>query len=188
MSLEMLNANWSSIMKKTILPLWEHKFQTMYESAKLDKDDFISMAGEELAKAFKYKYDPKISNVYTFAQRVVCKKAETELRNCTKRDKRKALHTASTLNTPAFEDNDEELITTIEDVKGAADTELSEQRVGTFVNSLSNQQLRVLILKLLGFEQGDIPEMLNIPRKTMNDIIKGLKSNEVTGILYRRKF
>ena len=187
MSLEILNANWNSIMKKTILPLWEHKFQTMYESAKLDKDDFISMAGEELTKAFA-KYNSGVSNIYTYANHVISKKAETELRNCTKRDKRKTLHTASTLNLPISEDNDEELIVTIEDVKDNADTELSEQRVGTFVNSLSNQQLRVLILKLLGFEQGDIPEMLNIPRKTMNDIVKGLKSNELTGILYRRKF
>lgn len=187
MSLKLLEDNWNSIMKKVIEPLWIHKFQTMYESVKLDKDDFISLAGEELTKAFA-KYNSNASNIYTYAQHVVTKKAETELRNCTKRDKRKALYTASSLNQPISEDSDEEMILTIEDTRNEEITELSEHRVGNFVNSLSNQQLRILILQLLGFEVGDMPDMLNIPRKTMTDILKGLKSNELTRILYRRKF
>ena len=39
MSLEILENNWDRIMKKTVEPLWKHKFQTMYESVKLDKDE-----------------------------------------------------------------------------------------------------------------------------------------------------
>lgn len=188
MSLKLLEDNWDSITKEVIEPLWKYKFQSMYESAKLDKDDFFSLAGEELTKAFFEKYDPDASNIYTYARHVVSKKAETELRNCTKRDKRKALYTASTLNQPISEDNEEEIIFMLEDKKESGTSELTEQRVGNFINALSNQQLRVLILKLLGFEMSDMPDMLHIPRKTMNDILKGLRSNELTRILYRRKF
>lgn len=187
MSLKLLEDNWGSIVKKVIEPLWKHKFQTMYESAKLDKDDFISMAGEELTKAFA-KYNPNTSSIYTYAQHVISKKAETELRDCTKRDKRKALYVASSLNQPVSEDNDNEMILMVEDKKNDTYNELNENRVGSFVNALSNQQLRVLILKLLGFQTSDMPDMLNIPRKTMNDILRGLKSNELTRILYRRNF
>ena len=47
----LLKNNWTKIKRKIILPLWFSKYKPMYESLKLDYDDFESMAGEELTKA-----------------------------------------------------------------------------------------------------------------------------------------
>ena len=85
---EMLEQNWERIKNRVVSPLWHGKFKTMYENAKLDYDDFESLAGVELANAIK-TFNPEKSNIYTFATRVVTQKAKTELRNCTQRDKRK---------------------------------------------------------------------------------------------------
>ena len=86
-----LEENWDSIKNRVIIPLWNSKFKSMYESIKLDYDDFESLAGIELAKAIK-TFNSKKSNLLTFATGVVTKKAYTELRNCTQRDKRKTLY------------------------------------------------------------------------------------------------
>ena len=50
---EMLEQNWERIKNRVISPLWHGKFRAMYESAKLDYDDFESLAGVELANAIK---------------------------------------------------------------------------------------------------------------------------------------
>lgn len=189
MSLEILEKNWKSIEKRVIKPLWNNEFKSMYESLKLDYDDYISMVGYELSKAF-LKFDESMSNLYTFSTNVVKRKGRTELRDYGKRDKRKTLSCSTSLNNLVSEDDKEQIIDRLECKENtfAADNELSEKRVGNFVCSLSNQQLRVLILKLLGFENGDMIKMLNMSRGTMTDILKGLKRSEITRILYRRKF
>ena len=177
----LLEENWQKIKDRVVLPLWNGKFKSMYESAKLDYDDFESLAGIELTKAMK-SFDPKKSNLFTYATRVVTQKATTELRDCTKRDKRKALYTAGSIDEP----DSPALNKTIEEKQDT--TELSELRVGNFINSLNNNQLRILILTLLDFDATDMPTMLNMSNQTMQSIISSLKNVDLTRILYRRKF
>ena len=187
MSLKILEDNCNEITIKVIKPLWESKFKKLYENAKLDENDFISLAGEELTKAFK-EYDTDKSSVCTYARNVLNKKAMTELRDCTQRDKRKLNYISCSLNQPEFPGSSEDMLYEVEDKKYELDDEFSELRVGNFINSLSNQQLRVLILKLLDFDTKDMPNMLNISKNTMNEILKGLKSSNVILTLYRRNF
>lgn len=187
MSSVVLEENWDEIVERVIKPLWKRKFKSMYEAAKLDEDDFYSLASLELTKAFA-NYKENESNVFTYATNVLKKKALTELRNCTRRDKRRTLYGATSLNKCISEDNDDEIISEIPCEKRESYNELTEKRVGTFVNALSNQQLRVLILNLLDFDYDDMPDMLNISKKTMREILKGLRCEELRRILYRRKF
>jgi RNA polymerase sigma factor (sigma-70 family) len=153
----------------------------MYESAKLDYDDFESLAGVELSKAIK-TFNPEKSNIYTFATRVVSQKAKTELRNCTKRDKRKMLHVAESIDVP----NCAAINKPVEEKQEVS--ELSELRVGSFVKSLNNNQLRILILTLLDFDTSDMPNMLNMSSRTIHEITNSLKSTDLTRVLHRRKF
>lgn len=184
----MLEKNWKNIKNRVILPLWNGKFKSMYESAKLDYDDFESLAGYELSKAIK-TFDPQKSNLFTFATRVISAKATTELRNCTQRDKRRALYTAESIDDNGSENSGKKGIEDIPYSDGEKETsELSELRVGHFINSLDNNQLRFLILSLLEFDISDMPSMLNISSKTAQGIIRSLKDVDLTRILYRRKF
>lgn len=181
--MELLKDNWLNIKQKVILPLWNAKFKSMYEKIKMDYNDFESLAGIELTKAIS-GFNPEKSNLYTFATNVINKKATTELRDCTRRDVRKALYVADSVD--ALENSIIENIPSRELCH--ENTELSELRVGNFVNSLNNNQLRVLILTLLDFQVSDIPHMLNISNKTASQILHSLKDTDLTRVLYRRYF
>lgn len=190
--MNVLDTNWNAIRKRVILPLWNGKFKSMYESAKLDYADFESLVGEELVKAM-VNFNPNKSNLFTYVTNVINKKAVTELRNCTQRDKRRALHTSDSIDEVIGDQNDR--YTTMcdnipyFDEKDKKDySELSELRVGNFINSLNNNQLRVLILTLLDFDSGDLPCMLNISSGTATQILNSLKDADLTRVLYRRKF
>ncbi len=186
--MDLLEKNWKNIQNRVILPLWNGKFKKMYEGAKLDYDDFESLAGFELTKAMA-TFNPEKSNLYTYATRVISKKAMTELRDCTRRDKRRALHTAESLDSYVFEGSTKTLGEDIQYDDGKNETsELSELRVGSFVNSLNNNQLRVLILTLLEFDISDMPNMLNIPSKVTMEIVHSLRDTDLTRVLHRRKF
>jgi RNA polymerase sigma factor (sigma-70 family) len=176
-----LEENWQKIKERVISPLWHRKFKSMYENAKLDYADFESLAGIELAKAIK-TFDPEKANIYTYATRVISQKAKTELRNCTQRDKRKALYTADSIDVP----NSPVINKPVEEKLEIS--EISELRVGNFINSLNNNQLRILILTLLGFDSTDMPNMLNMSNQTMQSITNSLKNADLTRTLYRRKF
>lgn len=182
-----LDEKWDSIKNRVIIPLWHGKFKKMYEQAKMDYDDFESLAGLELTKAIS-TFDAEKSNLFTFATRVITKKALTELRDC-QRDKRKTLHVSESIDKCTYDDSSR---TMIEDIPFESDeqetSELSELRVGNFVNSLDNNQLRVLILTLLDFNNEDIPEMLKISKSTAQTILRSLKDTDLTRVLYRRKF
>ena len=186
--MEMLNENWGRITERVIRPLWNGKFKFMYESAKLDYDDFESLAGYELSKAMK-KFNPEKSNIFTFATRVISKKATTELRDCTQRDKRRATHISESIDVPIDDDSSRTIADTIpcESTKSEI-SELSELRLGNFINSLNNNQLRVLALTLLDLDTQDISQTLNISDKTAQSIVRSLKDADLTRILYRRKF
>ena len=87
--MDILSDNWTTIVNKVIRFQWNTRFKKAYEKAKLDYDDFESMAGYELTKAI-YTYDETKSSITTFAADVVSKKALTEIRDWTQRDKRRA--------------------------------------------------------------------------------------------------
>ena len=176
-----LEENWQKIKERVISPLWYGKFKSMYENAKLDYADFESLAGIELAKAMK-TFNPEKANIYTYATRVISQRAKTELRDCTQRDKRRALYTADSIDVP-----DSPVMNKPIDEKQEI-SEISELRVGSFVNSLNNNQLRILILTLLGFDATDMPSMLNMSNQTMQSIANSLKDTDLTRTLYRRKF
>ena len=178
--MSLLEENWQTIKNRVILPLWNGRFKSMYEAAKLDYSDFESLAGIELTKAMK-TFDPEKANLLTYSAKVVSQKALTELRNCTRRDKRKALHTATNIES----DSDSSMSYTIDNHNMS---EFSDLRVGGFVNSLDNNQLRVLILSLLNFDTSDMPSMLNISKSTAQSILRSLKDTDLTRVLYRRNF
>lgn len=177
-----LEENWDKIRDRVLIPLWNGKFKSMYENIKLDYDDFESLAGLELSKAIK-TFNPEKANLFTYSTKVVTQKALTELRNCTQRDKRKALHISESL------DNSDNAVCDIAiDYDKHETSELSELRTGSFVNALDNNQLRVLILTLLEFEASDIAHMLNISNQMLQNIIRSMKDTDLTRMLYRRKF
>lgn len=182
----LLERKWGMIEKRVILPLWKKQYETMYASLKLDYDDFLSMAGYELSKAMT-SYDSKKSNLCTFATNIVKRKANTELRDYGSRDKRKTLSVADSLNV-CIDGDDEKTIGIPCHEEQTENSQLSEKRVGEFLIKLSNQQLRILVLKLLEFDLKDIPVILNITKQSANDSIKGLKSNELRRILNRRSY
>ena len=189
--MNLLEQNWQKIKERVITPLWHGKFKSMYENAKLDYDDFESLAGAELVKAMK-TYDPEKSNLFTYATRVITQKAKTELRNGTQRDKRKALYVADSLDLPIDNQHDSiaigETIPYVDDKDKPDGSELSVLRVGNFINSLNNNQLRTLILWLLDFDTTDMTDMLNMSSQTMQSILNSLKDADLTRVLYRRKF
>ena len=53
MNTNVLDENWDTIKSRVIIPLWNGKFKKMYESIKMDYNDFESLAGLELTKAIK---------------------------------------------------------------------------------------------------------------------------------------
>lgn len=177
-----LESNWKQIKEKVIIPLWNRKYKSMYEKIKMDFDDFESLAAIELTKAMK-SFNPDKSNLFTYATNVINKKATTELRNCTKRDVRKASHISHSVDAM-----DRSVIENIPCPEAEERSELSELRVGNFINSLNNNQLRVLILNLLEFDVSDMSDMLNISNRTVTQIFNSLKDADLTRVLYRRNF
>lgn len=186
--MELLENNWEEIKKRVILPLWNGKFKKMYENAKMDYNDFESLVGMELSKSIA-NFDSNKSNLLTFVTGIINRKALTELRNCTQRDKRKTLYVSESIDQPIDADSSRTIGDNIPCQEEQEDnSELSELRVGHFINSLNNNQLRVLILSLLDFDSSDFPNMLNISNSTASSIIRSLKDTDLTRILYRRKF
>lgn len=177
-----LESNWKQIKEKVVIPLWNKKYKSMYEKIKMDFDDFESLAAIELTKAMK-SFNPDKSNLLTYATNVINKKATTELRNCTKRDVRKASHISHSVDAM-----DRSIIENIPCPEAEERSELSELRVGNFINSLNNNQLRVLILNLLEFDVSDMSDMLNISNRTVTQIFNSLKDADLTRVLYRRNF
>ena len=173
MSVKTLETHWTDIVEKVVKPLWASCFESIYRSNRLDYDDFESMAGYELTKAFS-SYDENKSNVLTFATNVIKNKARTEIRNAT-RDRRRAFSESGSLNVPINE-NGSELILTIAAPEQTENSLLSERRVGAFVKNCSNKQLRILILQLLGFEEEEIVGMLEVEKKQYQSEIEELKN------------
>lgn len=179
----LLNENWNKIQKKVILPLWHSKFRPMYEMAKLDYDDFESLAGFELTKAME-SFDPEKSNIFTYSTKVITQKAMTELRNCTQRDRRKALHTSESIDY-LLEQNDA-LPLAVDDnfeILESSNDALSSKMV-TYLHRLSNLQKQVLYAMADGYSNEEIKIRLNITSNELADAVSAIRSYRNVSLLY----
>ena len=179
----LLEENWQKIKDKVILPLWHGKFKSMYERAKLDYDDFESLAEIELCSAVK-SFNPNKSNIFTYATRVITKKAITELRDCTRRDKRKALYVAESMD--ALENAENLFCSTIEEYLfgfGLSKDALSE-KMDKYLGRLSKLQKQVLFAMSEGYSNEEIKRILRITSKELSDACTALRSYRNTSLLY----
>ena len=179
----LLEQNWNKIRNKVILPLWNNKFKSMYESVKLDYNDFESLAGLELTKAIK-TYDSEKSNLFTYATNVITQKAKTELRNCTQRDKRKTLHVSESLES-LVEQGDVSFLAVNEcfAILESPENALSDKMI-TYLKKLSNLQKQVLFAMAEGYSNDEIKAGLNITSKELADACIALRSYRNVSLLY----
>ena len=179
----LLEQNWNEIKKRVILPLWNGKFKFMYESVKLDYDDFESLAGLELTKAIE-TYDSEKSNLLTYATNVITQKAKTELRNCTQRDKRKTLYVSESLDL-LTEEGDLSLLAVDEcfAILESPENAFSDKMVA-YLNRLSKLQKQVLFAMAEGYSNDEIRTGLNITPKELADACVALKSYRNVSLLY----
>ena len=179
----LLEENWQKIKERVIIPLWHGKFKSMYERAKLDYDDFESLAEIELCGAIK-SFNPDKSNILTYATRVITQKAMTELRNCTRRDKRKALHVAESIE--ALENAENIFCNTIDEYLfgfGAPKDVLSE-KMDKYLGKLSKLQKQVLFAMSEGYSNEEIKRILRLTSKELSDACTALRSYRNTSLLY----
>jgi RNA polymerase sigma factor (sigma-70 family) len=153
----------------------------MYEMAKLDYDDFESLAGIELSKAMK-TFNPEKSNLFTYATKVITQKAKTELRNCTQRDRRKALHTSESIDflieqNVSFLGADDNF-----EILESKDA-LSDKMVA-YLNRLSALQKQVLYEMADGYSNDEIIVRLNITSIELADACAAIKSYRNVSLLY----
>lgn len=179
----LLGENWNKIQKKVILPLWHGKFKSMYEIAKLDYDDFESLAGIELSKAMK-TFDSDKSNLFTYATRVISQKAKTELRNCTQRDRRKALHTSESIDF-LIEQNDSSFLATDGnfEILESSNEALSNKMV-TYLGKLSRLQKQILYAIADGYSNDEIIVRLKITSNELADACAAIRSYRNVSLLY----
>lgn len=175
----MLENNWQKIKEKVVAPLWHKKFRSMYESAKLDYDDFESLAGYELSKALT-NFDSDKSNIFTYATEVITKKAMTELRDCTRRDKRRVLHTAESVDA---------LDTTIpEKMSYSIDLDITDdslsEKMKLYLSRLSTLQKDILYAMSEGYTNEEIIVRLRITDKQRTEALSAIKSYRNVSILY----
>ena len=182
---KILELNWEAIKKRVILPLWNRKFRSMYENAKMDYDDFESLAGFELSKAM-INFNPDKSNIFTYATGVITKKAMTELRNCTQRDKRKALHIAE-----GIDDFNKYIVENIEcniirDYSKNLESQKDDMsiKMKKYLSRLSKLQIEILFAMSEGYTNEEIIARFKITTKEMTDACSAIKSYRNISILF----
>lgn len=171
----LLDENWGKIKNRVILPLWNGRFKSMFENAKLDYNDFESLAGIELTKAMK-TFDPDKSNLFTYSTKVISQKAMTELRNCTQRDKRKALHIAEGVDALAN--------VVVEDVFKETEDDILSDKMKKYLGRLSKLQRDVLYAISEGYSNEEIIVGLKITPKEMTEACTAIKSYRNVSILF----
>lgn len=183
--MEILQTHWSEIRKKVIIPLWNKKFKSMYESIKMDYNDFESLSGIELTKAIK-TFDSEKSNLFTYATNVINNKAMTELRDCTQRDVRKTLHISESMdalensiidNIPAKDDG-------FEVVFAENGKKIFSPKMEMYLNKLSKLQKQVLFALSEGFTNEEIIAGLKITPKELADACEAFRSYRNVSLLY----
>lgn len=180
---KVLEENWENIRKRVILPLWNTSYKSKYRMAKLDYDDFESMAGYELTKAFD-KFDSSRAGIYTYATQVIKRKANTELRDCTDRDKRASLHSAESLDVPVSNEQSTLKIDMIPSPQVEDNSNID--KIKRYLMKLSATEKDVVIFKLIGFDEEDIINTLGITKRKYTDSIKSMRMYEKASLLRRR--
>lgn len=166
---------WRNIKNRVIVPLWNGKFKNLYESVKLDYDDFESLAGYELSRAIK-NFNPEKSNLLTFSTKIICNKAMTELRDCTQREKRKALYLSENIDSL-------DKATTDDMFKNTEDDSLSDKMI-RYLGRLSKLQKEILYAISEGYSSEEIIARLNITPKEMTEACTAIKSYRNVSILF----
>lgn len=180
----LLKNNWTKIKRKIILPLWFSKYKPMYESLKLDYDDFESMAGEELTKAIS-TFDETQSNLFTFCTNVLNRKALTELNACGNTDKRAALYSAETLDVPVSDDDNTLKINIIPNFE--VEDRSNKKNIRDYLTKLSRTEKDIIIFKVIGFDDEDIIDTLGITKQRYTDAVKSMQIYEKASLLRRRE-
>lgn len=174
MSLVILEENWKEISAKVLEPLWNRKFKFMYISSKLDKDDFVSLAHEELVKAFKKDYDPNQSNALTYATNIMQRKAKSEL---TRYHRKKRIGDIEAESISKFVDEDAQI--TIEDLlvdkEQVVDEVENSQIYKEVLRHLKNSKEKEIIsLSIEGYDDDNIAEKLSVTTERIRNLRKRL--------------
>lgn len=169
-NMQLLSDNWQAVVTKVIEPLWRRQFENKYLAVKLDKDDFYSLAGEELTKAFK-TFDSNKSNVFTYATNVLTRKAKAEIRNMNRQKRLGDLYAES-----IYHQVDDETKCKIEDMiedvgcfEESEDIEI-ELTLREIYLLLKPKERKVIELSINGLSSGDIATILRIDIKMVNEI------------------
>ena len=175
--MDILQSQWGAIRKKVIIPLWNKKFKSMYESIKMDYNDFESLAGLELTKAIR-TFDSEKSNLFTYATNVINNKAMTELRDYTQRDVRKTLHISESMD--ALENS------IIDNIPSKADSgkEILSLKMEMYLNKLSKLQKQVLFAISEGFTNDEIIAGLHITSKEFTDACATIRAYRNVSVLF----
>lgn len=153
---DLLEQEWTNIQKKVVEPLWK-KYQYMYESLKLDYDDFESLVGFEITKAID-NFDDTKSKLSTFVANVVERKAKSELRNYGSSQKRSGFYKAISIESTIGEEGETTLVDILE-VKEDKDISVLTQR---YLDSLTKMQRKVADLFMQGCNEQDVKAMLGL--------------------------
>ena len=171
-----LENNWEAMKSNVIDKLWHAKFKYMYESCKLDKDDFDSLASVTLTDAFK-NYNAGESSIYTYAYNVLQRKAKTELTYYHRQRREGYIH-AESIQAHIDEDGDFTLENLVVDNKinsSTFDTDMIEKEMLKLIKTKKDKQ--IIKLSMAGYKDVDISNMLNIPIRDIHSLREQLRQN-----------
>lgn len=171
-----LSENWTMIEQKVLKPLYNKEFKAMYNMAKLDYDDFVSLAGVEIVKAID-GFDSNRCKLTSYVQVIVRNKAKTELTRYVRRKKRQAFLKAYSLNKQIDEDGRclGDLIS-VEEVDSNINLN-TQNAVKDILKSLQNTfEREVLKFILNGFSIREIANNLNMCDVHIRGILKDIST------------
>lgn len=182
----LLAEKWNDIEKIVIVPLWKKKYEKLYESVKLDFNDFESLAGYELTKAFQ-NYKEDVSNIFTFSTMVLKRKALAEYRD-RNRDKRKADSYAESLSQKLSEDTETTLDAFLEDLTSDENEEIELQEAITAIckSITKTRERKIIELVSKGYEDNKIAEILHINVGTVKNAKKRIAERSEIRRLVRK--
>ena len=182
----LLAEKWNDIEKIVIVPLWKKKYEKLYESVKLDFNDFESLAGYELTKAFQ-NYKEDISNIFTFSTMVLKRKALAEYRD-RNRDKRKADSYAESLSQKLSENTETTLDAFLEDLTSDENEEIELQEAITAIckSITKTRERKIIELVSKGYEDNKIAEILHINVGTVKNAKKRIAERSEIRRLVRK--
>ena len=163
----LLSEKWNDIEKVVIVPLWKRKYQKLYEKVKLDFDDFESLAGLELTKAFQ-NYDERASNIFTYSTMVLSRKALAEYQS-RNRQKRFADSYAESLSQKISENSETTLEDIVEDLTTGESEDIEiEEAISAICKVVTKTRERKIIeLASKGYDDEKIAEILHIDVKVV---------------------